>query len=248
MKTTRIVKHAVAASAMAGAVVMALPGAAQADTLSGWIGTTFPPVNGVTYLHQSTIINAPSLIAQSKIYTVTGQDVAPGDIGVRARLFKSGALCEAVDYRYNIDPAPELTYGTTAQCGTGWYNSHGYVAAWDGVSTYKQFVTFPTDPLYYTAPAARSARAAAPETIEVESGTNEKGQTYGSGEGVEIESDLPELVAAIGTNGEIGYVARADLGAVAADPTAAVQEVATPRTVPLYDKDGSTMVGEFTFS
>lgn len=80
-------------------------------------------------LHQSTIINSPNLIAQSKIWTVTGADVAPGGLGSRARLFKSGALCQAVDYRYNTRPAAEVMVGTAAQCGTGWYNSHGFVAS-----------------------------------------------------------------------------------------------------------------------
>ena len=146
-------KTAIAAGALVSAALLAAPGVAGADTLTGWIGPTLP-VNGNALLHQSTIINSPNLIAQSKVWTVTGADVAPGGLGVRARLFKSGALCQAVDYRYNVKIAAEMQVGTTAECGTGWYNSHGFVAAWNGTSSYKEFVTFPTDPLYFEVPAS----------------------------------------------------------------------------------------------
>lgn len=245
--TRRSVKTVLAAGVLVGAAALTMPATASADTLTGWIGPTLP-VNGNALLHQSTIINSPSLIAQSKIWTVTGADVAPGGLGSRARLFKSGALCQAVDYRYNVRPAAEVMVGTTAQCGTGWYNSHGFVAAWDGVSTYKEYVTFPTDSLYYDVPVTLSARTQVPESIDFESGVNNRGQSFGTGEGVESDADLPDLIAAIGTNGEIGYIQKAALGGPAATPEQALASDSGSRTVPLYEQDGRTVIGEFAIA
>lgn len=76
------------------------------------------------------------------------------------------------------------------------------------VSSYKEFVTFPTDPLYFDVPAAPSARAQVPEWIDIEAGVNDRGQSFGTGDDIDSDTDLPDLVAAIGTNGEIGYVRR----------------------------------------
>ncbi|MFD4291878.1 hypothetical protein ACFWPA_04235 [Rhodococcus sp. NPDC058505] len=245
--TRRNLKSALAAGAVAGAALLAAPGIAGADTLSGWVGATLP-VNGNLLLHQSTIINDPNLVAQSKVWTVAGNDVAPAGLGARARLFKSGALCQAIDYRYNVRPAPQMMVGTTAVCGTGWYNSHGFVAAWDGVSTYKEYVTFPTDPLYFDVPAPLSARAQVAETIDIETGTNNRGQSFGSGEGIDADADLPDLIAAIGSNGEIGYIHKDALGGPAATPEQALATDPGARTVPLYDTDGTTVIGEFAVS
>lgn len=247
-------RRGLAASVMAGAAVLAMPSVASADVVSGWIGLAGPNGGGVYFLQNSTIINSPALAAESKIWTITGIAVADGDMGVRARLFKSGALCEAIDYQYNLYTAPELTAGTTRQCGTGSYNSHGFVAVWNGKNAYRTYVTFPSNPLNYTVPAARSAT---PDTSgEVESGTNETGQTYGSGD---TDGDLPELVAVIANNGEIGYIPAAELEGPALSheevkqlPIENIngQEVRTTpdRTVPVFATDGVTEIGDFTIS
>lgn len=87
-------------------------------------------------------------------------------IGVRSRLFSSGALRVIKPYKYNSSPASSVNDPTTGDCGPGFYNSHGFVRAFNG-TTYQEFVTFPSDPLEFTAPAAR--------------GTNEQGESYGSG-------------------------------------------------------------------
>lgn len=103
-----------------------------------------------------------------------------------------------------------MTLGTTAQRGIGWYNSHGFVAPWNG--------------------------------------TNEYVQAYGSGEGIESDADLPDLVAAIGSNGQIGCIQKHARGTRAATPEAAVSTGMCPRTIPLYVYDGTTVIGDFTIS
>lgn len=260
MNATRTAGKTVAAAALGCALTLAAPSVASAEVLSGWTGATPPNSQGVAFLHNSTVINSPSLVAQSKIWTVLGQDVAPGDIGVRAQLFKSGALCEAVDYRYNIDPTPELTIGTSGHhCGSGFYNSHGFVAVWNGTSSYNQYITFPSNPLQFTDPTQDSARSATPQALDIDSGVNGSGQSYGPGDTATTDDELPDLVAAIGTDGTLGYISRDALHSPAPNPAAtdALPRVEVDgvgvrttggRTVPLYAADGDTVVGQFHIS
>ncbi len=80
--------------------------------------------------------------------------------------------------------------------------------------------------------------------------TNQDGQTYGSLEGHTIE-DAPNLISARGIDGTIGYVKGTDVF----EPTPSSPEEAVKRqlekearglyTVPLYDSDGKTVIGEF---
>lgn len=75
------------------------------------------------------------------------------------------------------------------------------------------------------------------ETNEVENDniqyeTNENGETYGLGCYEEELGELPDLIKAIGIDGIVGYVRQTDLNEDA-------------QTIPLYDKDGQTVLGEF---
>ncbi|OZD60819.1 hypothetical protein CH263_20225 [Rhodococcus sp. 06-1059B-a] len=234
---------------------MALPGTASAEALTGWVAPAGANGNGVQFLNTSTIINSPNLTAESKIYSVFGQSANAGDIGVRARLFKSGALCEAIDYQYNFFSSPELTAGTSRDCGTGSYNSHGFTAVWNGTNAYSERLTFPSNPLNWTSPAASQARSAQAEPA-IEEGTNANGQTYGRGDQVSEDSELPDLIAAIGTDGTVGYIEKSDLAGPVTSPEQARQletrevngvEVLSSgsRSVPLLAEDGVTEIGVF---
>ncbi|MGC5164703.1 hypothetical protein ACLQ3J_18475 [Rhodococcus sp. DT1] len=249
MKTFKRRMSMVAAAAAAFGMLGA--GTAHADTLTGWVGPAGSNSAGVIFLNTSTIINSPNLRAESKIYSSFGQTVPSGEIGVRARLFSSGALCEATTYRYNTGPVAQFTYGTTNTCGAGWYNSHGFTAVWDGTSTYKEALTFPTDPLWWEPAAARSSTTEPEVTpASIPSGTNADGLTYGSGASATTEADFPDLVAAIGDDGTtLGFVRKSDLvEAPAANPEEASAGANAGRTVPLFDEDGQTQVGSFTLS
>ena len=68
------------------------------------------------------------------------------------------------------------------------------------------------------------------ENIQYE--TNENGETYGLGCYEEELGGLPDLIKAIGVDGIVGYVRQTDLNEDA-------------QTIPLYDKDGQTVLGEF---
>jgi hypothetical protein len=70
--------------------------------------------------------------------------------------------------------------------------------------------------------------------------TNASGMTYGSGLS---PGRGPDLVAAYGTHGQLGYVLRADLNGP--EPTALVTTgtFEEPHSIPLYAQDGVTRIG-----
>ncbi len=241
---TRALSATIAAAAVAILPVTATA-PASAAAVTGWVG----PAGTTGFLHNSTIVNAPELYAESKIYQQFGTSAAPGKLGVRPRLFKSGALCEAVDYVYNYFTETAWTARTTATCGTGSYNSHGFVAVFnDSKASYDQYVTFPSNPLNWTAPAARTAKAQSTVSeAALKSGVNAKGQSYGSAATDKL--DGLDLILAIGENGKTGYVKASDLNTpVAASPTAAPKTKPAKRTVPLYTNNGTTEIGQFTIN
>lgn len=220
---------------------------ANAETLSGWVGPT-PPVNGNLYLHQSSISNTP-LTADTRMYTAFGYAVPAYTIGVRTRLFKSGALCVINPVKFNSSLVASVTDPTTGDCGPGWYNSHGFALA-DTGSNYSEFVTFPTDPLQWG-----QTTAAPPAPVQVR--TDDQGRTFGSAENVESDADLPDFILSYGTDGTLGYIAASDLPST---PKTREEVLAAPReargggtevlkssikTVPLYDESGTNKVGEF---
>jgi len=86
--------------------------------------------------------------------------------------------------------------------------------------------------------------------------TNERGQTYGSADGrVENPADgtvvEPDLTLVLGNDGVVGYVLSTDLNPVFANPDEVAawlleHPVTEDRDIPLYDKDGTTVIGTFT--
>ncbi|MFJ2667719.1 hypothetical protein ACIO14_25590 [Nocardia fluminea] len=224
-------------AAAAGAVIALLGAApAHAEVRTGWIGGS-PPIDGTVYLHTSTIDNGGVPIGSSRIYTSFGNVVNPGTMGAKARLFREGALCSATDYRFNAFLTNSQNTATTRDCGAGWYNSHGFVAVLGSNGAINEYVTFPTDPLQYPPGTAAEPSAAA---FADESGANSRGQTYGGAAEINNDSELPDLVAAFGSNLQQGYVKASDLRA---DPSNAEQSPSI-RVVPLMSREGEE-IGKF---
>lgn len=74
---------------------------------------------------------------------------------------------------------------------------------------------------------------------------NEAGQSFGSSAGM-AHDDEPDLIEVIATNGAVGYVEKADLyGIDPESPAEAVASTTGERAIPVYESDGSTVVGEF---
>lgn len=242
MKLAKLMRCAGVGVAALSLTLLVGMGEASAATKVSWVGPTPPGEGNQIYLTTSTIDNAP-LKASSRIYTSFGNSVGSGKMGVQARLFKSGVLCQITGWVYNPLPANTLTTNTVGNCGSGSYNSHGFVRYWTGTE-YGDFLTFPTDPLDFTAPALRTAES----SPHVDVTTNSQGQTVGSGEDARTEGEQPDLIAAYGSAGETGYVKKTDLAAGSATNPAAASATSdpAPRTVPLYAADGTTTVGSFT--
>ena len=79
---------------------------------------------------------------------------------------------------------------------------------------------------------------------------NENGDTYGPNIGNEMLGE-PDLISAVGKDGNKGYVYTKELGGKQPDnPEEAVaitkeNERKGSWTIPLYEKDGETQIGEF---
>jgi len=77
---------------------------------------------------------------------------------------------------------------------------------------------------------------------------NENGKTYGPGIYAHSDDEFPDLILAEGTNQKIGYVKKTDLfEEMPATPEEALerQKNNKARSIPLYEKDGITVIGEF---
>lgn len=78
--------------------------------------------------------------------------------------------------------------------------------------------------------------------------TNAQGLSYGSELDATNPDQAPDLIAAIATNGRQGYVRKVDLyPELPINPSAAVKAQAGQgaRAIPVYSRDGVTVVGEF---
>ncbi len=89
-----------------------------------------------------------------------------------------------------------------------------------------------------------------PPTVSVPTVTwprNAKGLTYGSELQATVTNQLPDLIAAIATNGKQGYVRRLDLYRPGpTTPSQAISQNATAaRSIPVYAVDGTTVIVDF---
>jgi hypothetical protein len=79
---------------------------------------------------------------------------------------------------------------------------------------------------------------------------NANGLTYGSNMDANSPDNLPDLIKAVATNGKEGYVKRTDYDDPHfTNPADAVKwtmdQKGKTRTIPVYDVDGVTKIGEF---
>ena len=80
--------------------------------------------------------------------------------------------------------------------------------------------------------------------------TNANGQTYGSSSGVSFDSQ-PDLILAIATNGRTGYISRDAMEAVDGSNVSSLAQAAAymsqdaSHTIPVYEQDGTTVIGSF---
>ena len=78
---------------------------------------------------------------------------------------------------------------------------------------------------------------------------NENGQTYGEGPFPAGKDQEPDLIKAIGENGVVGYIKNSDVTASVSSPEEAIAhqkeiEEIGYQSIPLYESDGTTVIGE----
>ena len=91
-----------------------------------------------------------------------------------------------------------------------------------------------------------------PESEPPVYGVNQNGETYGSSAYARTYEEEPDLIAAIGDNGEKGYIRRSE--SEEEDPSSPEEALRIqneranqpPRIIPLYAEDGITVLDTFT--
>lgn len=209
-----------------------------------------------------------------KMYSYAGvkvdnaSDVDIGYMGASARIYTSnGKLAKSTPYVYNEKIEKECVSTLcvlNAPFDSKYYYAKGETKAYNG-NGYDAYNTFATPNL-----ATDATRASEPLPLDISNAiapsypANELGYTYGSSLYASSPDQEPDLILASGTNGEEGYVYASDLeGDQPTNPEEAIVyqekmdelfaqyksgEVVIFRTIPLYESDGVTVIGEFEIS
>ena len=92
---------------------------------------------GHNYCWTSTVYTnesgSPSDWASSQWHTAGGEQVPAGYVGINARKFKNGSLCEQTGLQYlPVSGSGEQVFAQNTACGAGTYYSFGVIAIWNG--------------------------------------------------------------------------------------------------------------------
>ncbi|KMZ43134.1 MULTISPECIES: hypothetical protein [Bacillales] len=182
----------------------------------------------------------------------TARNVPIGYMGGQAFLYDdNGTLKTASSMEYNdskvagwIGYSPRIiTPGRYyAQSRAEFYNGNGYTK----VTGYKS----PKQELIGSSFAKETETSPIIEALlsRDEYDVNDNGETYGSGLSEESVGEFPDLISAVGTNGEEGYVRAEDLTPKVKTIQEALEQnhdKGNVQIIPLYDVDGETQIGEF---
>ncbi|MFD0716970.1 hypothetical protein [Paenibacillus sp. GCM10027626] len=109
--------------------------------------------------------------------------------------------------------------------------------------------------IVYTMNSSSNAKAYVNQSSKVEGeapsySVNKNGQTYGHGPYPAGEAQEPDLIRAQGENGVVGYIKSSDISSSYSSPEEAIahqKEVESVgyQSIPLYESDGTTIIGEF---
>lgn len=217
---------------------------AFADLTSSVSKTT--TVNGYSYTFDSTIHNEVKgrIGFQANVWTTAGS-LPTGYMGVRARLYdyNTGEMVGHSDYTFNalgVNFLLESDVYYPPAGYNGYYYSWGEVCFWDGTH-YIFDSAYPTPNFQIT-----RAHSLSPHNISIQRNAN--GEIYGSELFLSEIGVNPDLILARGTDDVIGYVRADDIkddGVHTPEDAAAYMMNRQPRSVPLYESDGETVIGTF---
>lgn len=181
--------------------------------------------------------------ASAWIQTINGQNVPAGYMGANGRVLspsgrllrETGMLYNTVSYYFVV-----ATMNNSVYSGDGAY-SQGEIEYFNGDH-------FDSDELYKTETVPASRGLLEEQLQDGKYPVNRNGKTYGSILSKETTGYEPSLIAALGTEGQEGYVRREDLqGPEIRTPEEAVAYMQTrpeSYTIPLYDLQ-EKVIGEF---
>lgn len=187
-------------------------------------------VLGYTYTYKSMLFGDGSCVwAYVDIQVADDKNVPTGYVGLNSNLYNDGgALVKTTGWEYSETDLNGWSITAGKYYETGSYYSKGQVKLYNGNGYYT-----------YTANASPNLMVKSSALTQVR--TNDKGQTYGSDMLVECGENEPDLILAIGTNGVEGYVYSSEVYGERCSSSPS-------RLIPLYKKDGITVIGTFEIS
>lgn len=199
---------------------------------AGTSPSTRVKVYGITYDISSYVgLSNGAYYAQAQACSLQSS-VPIGYMGCKARLYNSnGTLLVASGWVYNNSTFRShfATANGTAKMAGPCY-AYGSVRFYNG-NGYTEWYTNKTPML--------------PRSVQLLN-INENGETYGIGSMGEGMED-PDLILARGIDGTLGYVKALELNydIIPNSPEEAAQISNEPRSIPLYESDGITIIGTF---
>lgn len=234
---------------------LATPALAYTNKVSG--NTVRIAENGVTYSCKSVgYSDAPSssgAYAVAQLDIVADKQVPAGYMGGWVSMYTdTEELMHTTRPEFNSSAG--LTFTTRFQTfamSAQYFYAQSVALLWNtSLSGYRDydvprtpnFLVAPTNSMVLVTPMAASEFAS---TVSISINSNQ--QTYGSGLSLTEDGKMPDLISAIGTNGEHGYVYSAEVFSIGDvnSPEEAINAIYTAYTVPLYLSDGVTVIGNF---
>lgn len=204
-----------------------------ADAYSDW--RYFGSINGITYKGQSFVYASSTSASGSGIswgsaWTESSTPVGAGRLGAAARLYKSnGALVKSSAVSYSGGSCSVHRATTSIYYGSGNFYAKGtsYVYNGNGYNSYT----------LYSSPIQTASLGELP--------VNENGETYGSEYFCNMQGFKPDLILAIGVNGNEGYVKSEDINKEAMTLAEGISFDSSGYIVPVYAVDGETIIDTF---
>lgn len=157
--------------------------------------------------------------------------------------FSNGILSKSTGMQYTEKYMVGMTWYTDFSTLSGKYYAKSQVAFYNG-NGYDRFDVNKSPNATY-----QSTKSSTLETDKLEVfayKVNENGETYGSELYAEVCGETPDLIAAICTDGTIGYVRNSDLNPKPKTIEEAI-ELNDITEISLYNSDGETVIGVFEF-
>ena len=236
-------------------LVSLIPITSFANTSSSFYKT--PTINGYNYSFTSEVWdrynpNGGGYTAEAVSAIKADDNVPEGYMGGQARLYNSsGALEASSSWTYNTSKisliwvySPRISTDGKyyAQNKAEFYNGDGY----DRYTGYKSPIL--TLSSSSSLKATKTYEGINSFMLQTKYAVNSRGETYGSSLSEYAIGVEPDLISAIGTNGIEGYVKADDLSPTYSSTEEAIEQNGKNgdiRTIPLYDVDGTTILGEF---